>query len=214
MADSDRDLPENNTLYATKDYWESRYQEDSANNVQQYEWLKGWSFYKEALTPLIDKSHNILHLGCGNSALSPEMYKDGYLSQENIDFSEIVISDMKKLYADMTGIKWTVADIFHMSETLELKSFDCVLDKGTLDAFLTGMPDEDPWDPSPECLKKCTVYLTQVEAVMKPGGVFIQITWSQPHFRRRLLEVTGMDVSVKKVGTDWEFFVFVCRRKE
>ncbi|KAJ3414804.1 hypothetical protein HDV05_006051 [Chytridiales sp. JEL 0842] len=203
-----------NTQYASKDYWESRYRQEASKDIHAYEWLKGWDFYKEALMAVIpDKQVSILHLGCGNSELGPNMYREGFHFQENIDYSEAVIEDMRREYSEsMPEMKWTVADIFQMSSTLGTNKYDVVIDKGTLDAFLTGWPDEDPWDPSEPCLQQCRDYMHQVEKVLKPDGVFIQITWSQPHFRRRFLECTGnMEVNVKKVGTDWEFFVFVCR---
>ena len=35
-------------------------------------------------------------LGCGNSMLSEDMYNDGYRNIVNIDFSSIVINNMKR----------------------------------------------------------------------------------------------------------------------
>ncbi len=38
----------------------------------------------------------MLNIGCGNSLLSQEMYDDGYNHINNIDFSEVVIEQMRK----------------------------------------------------------------------------------------------------------------------
>ncbi|KAI8844962.1 hypothetical protein BC829DRAFT_434937 [Chytridium lagenaria] len=148
----------------------------------------------------------ILHLGCGNSAMSWDMFKDGYEKQVNVDYSSSVIDHMAQKYAD-------AAPYFSYGETFEEGEFDVAIDKGTLDAFLTGFPDEDPWSPSQAVITCAESYMTQVIRILKPGGLFIHITWAQPHFRRRFVEaVQGLDVTVKKVGTDWEYFVYIGRK--
>ena len=250
--DDDSRLLSTNSRFSRKDYWERRYAADKGKGVVEFEWIKGWSFYKEALMPILleaDASNfdatayqttpsdvSILHLGCGNSALSAEMFADGFTKQTNVDYSETVVERMRFIHEDKPAIKWIVADIFQLKKQLELTSnsgvsgdgsldigasllqddsngpvYDIILDKGTFDAFLTAFPDDDPWAPSPECLDMCAKYMENVMAVLKPKGKFIQITWSQPHFRKRLLQVSGtIDVQTVKVGKDWEFFIYVC----
>ncbi|KAI9336023.1 S-adenosyl-L-methionine-dependent methyltransferase [Zopfochytrium polystomum] len=206
-----------NTDFSRREHWEERYEHDSGNGVLVFEWIKGWSHYRDAVVAEINsKDAHILHLGCGNSALAADMYKEGYRKQSNIDYSHRVIDDMRVQYAELDGVTWTVADIFEMDKALGLGVFDVVIDKATFDAFLTGYPDEDPWNPSDAVLSMSQSYMRQIESVLKTEGVFLHITWSQPHFRRPLLAVTGMDVTVKTVNGGeggWEYFVFVCRRK-
>ena len=38
----------------------------------------------------------ILIVGCGNSPLSEELYDEGYCNQVNIDYSSVVIDQMRK----------------------------------------------------------------------------------------------------------------------
>ncbi|KAI8614496.1 S-adenosyl-L-methionine-dependent methyltransferase [Chytriomyces sp. MP71] len=209
---------EDNTQFSSQEYWDERYkkQADGKPKEETFEWLKGWSFYKETVTPLIQPSDRILHLGIGNSTFSVDMVmQSGIRHHVNVDYSPNVIEHMRERFAEHgETVQWVVADIFKLTESVERASFDVVVDKGTLDAFLTAFPDDDPWDPSEECWNTVRAYMGQVNAAMKPGGTFIQITWAQPHFRKRFLEVTGMEVSTKKVGDDWEYFVYVCKKKE
>ncbi|CAN5951111.1 unnamed protein product [Sphagnum jensenii] len=76
-------------------------------------------------------------LGCGNSKLSEQMFDAGYHNIVNIDISESVIDQMRKIN-DGKGKKmeWLVMDGCDLK--FPSASFDVVLDKGTLDAVICG----------------------------------------------------------------------------
>jgi ubiquinone/menaquinone biosynthesis C-methylase UbiE len=69
-----------------------------------------------------------------NIVLGHDMYKDGYENITNVDYSSIVINQMKERYSHMTNMKWLEMDI----RDLKFKDgeFDIVIDKATLDALL------------------------------------------------------------------------------
>ncbi|KAJ3066514.1 hypothetical protein HDU98_010167 [Podochytrium sp. JEL0797] len=210
---------EDNTQFASQEYWESRYASESTldptHPISTFEWVKGWSFYGPTLSPLIPTPTTpILHLGCGNSRFAVDMLEQsGFTHHTNVDYSASVVETMRRAFVPYKDtIKWVVADIFELNKTIEENAFEVVVDKGTLDAFLTAFPDDDPWDPSEEQWELVRKYMAQVHRVVKPGGIFVHITWAQPHFRKKFCEVTGMQVEVKRVGTDWEYFVYVCRK--
>lgn len=72
-------------------------------------------------------------VGCGNSKLSGQMFKNGYSNVVNIDISPSVITQMKEQFPDLV---WQVMD----ATDLQYKDgqFDVVMDKGTLDALISG----------------------------------------------------------------------------
>lgn len=84
--------------------------------------------------------------GCGNSSLSEDMYRDGFHSITNVDYSAIVIENMKNRSAETRSMQWLVMDIKDLK--FECGSFDVVMEKATLDALLVG--ERDPWRLSDE----------------------------------------------------------------
>jgi len=75
--------------------------------------------------------------GCGNSKFSEHLYDLGYKNITNIDFSGIVIDQMKERYKEsypeITFLEMDACDM-----TFENNSFDFILDKGLLDSILCG----------------------------------------------------------------------------
>ena len=51
----------------------------------------------------------ILVLGCGNSKLSELIYNNGHADITNVDFSSVVIKDMKDRYRTYEGMLCTCA---------------------------------------------------------------------------------------------------------
>ncbi|KAJ3125242.1 hypothetical protein HK098_000440 [Nowakowskiella sp. JEL0407] len=151
------------------------------------------------------------------------MYMDGYVNQTNIDYSSTVIETMSRIHSD-THIKYLTADIFKLSETpsLQQHTFDIIIDKGTIDSFLTKSKEkDDQWNPTEITLGDSRKYLDQVISKLDIDGCFLQITWDPPHFRRKILECcdTVRDgkvlrvVEIKKVtgGGVLEYFIYVCK---
>ena len=80
-------------------------------------------------------------LGCGNSKLSDQMYEAGYEDILNIDIAPSVIDQMKQASIekgyDLNKIKWETMDATNM-EGIKDNSIDVLIDKGTLDALISG----------------------------------------------------------------------------
>lgn len=98
-------------------------------------------------------------LGCGNSALAFDLYNDGFKNIINIDYSPVVISNMKRRYKVLEGVQWVVMDALDMTE-FPPASFDVVLEKGTLDALLVA--ERDPWKLSSDAEVTVDIMLKQV----------------------------------------------------
>jgi EEF1A lysine methyltransferase 4 len=88
----------------------------------------------------------VLILGCGNSTFGEDMIRDGWKGPiTNIDFSSVVIDQMKKKYCKMEftnryqcpPMKFIYGDITK-GLPFEDQSFDLIVCKGTLDSILCG----------------------------------------------------------------------------
>lgn len=200
-------LPENNAEYKTLEYWEERYSELEST----FDWFKDFSSIEKQLTPLLPcKECSIINLGCGNSLFSQQLFAAGWMNITNVDYSSKCIEYMSHLAPEM---QWIICDIFKMDNTFAQKSFDCAVDKGTLDALLT--VKHDPWDPATELLDEIKLYMLQVAKIIKKGGKFIHITFAQPHFRKRFLQVDGLEVAVHALlaeGGSFEYFCYVATK--
>ena len=157
-------------LYGSVDYWDNRY--SSTNNDdsnEAFEWLLNYSDIRHFLstkycgnTVAQAKSCRVLIAGCGTSQVGEAMLSDGFQNITSIDFSSIVIDQMKEKYTD----DWhrnLFANLRHerklgeddssntaqppqkmtfevMDLTKKLKfannTFDLIVCKGTLDAVL------------------------------------------------------------------------------
>ncbi|KAI8905853.1 S-adenosyl-L-methionine-dependent methyltransferase [Gorgonomyces haynaldii] len=207
-------LPEKNKEYGKLNYWNDRYDRETVENVR-FDWFKDWESLRNSMLELMpQKQALILHLGCGNSTLGPDLYKDGWQSIVNVDYAENVIEHMKTEYALMTEMRWETCDIFQLDKHYQPETFDCAIDKGTLDALLTR--EHDPWDPEPEILQDIQAYIHQVYKSLKVNGTFLHITFAQPHFRRRFLEIDGFQVEthvLKSKDGGFDYFCYLATKK-
>lgn len=88
-------------------------------------------------------------IGCGNSSLGYDLWKEGYTNIDNIDYAESVIQRMKDKYSEggeCKELRWECMDMMNM--TYEDKIFDVVIDKATMDVVMTD--NKDPWNPTEE----------------------------------------------------------------
>jgi len=171
-------VPHNNRTYADKAYWEERFSHESS-----YEWLTGFEELQPILTSHIHRNDRILVVGCGNSELSGDLYRAGYEDITNIDFSSTVIQRQRERHAHQPRMKWLCMDMLAM--TFPPSSFTVVLDKCTMDALTTR--EGSPWSPSPPTRSSVHLLLSSISALLPPGGRYIQVSFSQPHFRLRYL---------------------------
>ncbi|KAH7132289.1 S-adenosyl-L-methionine-dependent methyltransferase [Dendryphion nanum] len=201
---------------AHPDYWDNRYQ--NSPDGATFEWFKSF----ESLEPLLPahlpkpsengQAPRILHLGCGNSTLPIALDTLGYKNQVCVDFSAVVIQDMATRFAEKDGIEWKVVDVRHMDDVKD-GDFQVAIDKGTLDSMISG----SLWDP-PEIVKTNTrSYIDEVVRVLRPDGVFIYITYRQPHFVKPQLIRDGIwDLTVMKLNKDagsFDYFAYIMTKR-
>ena len=197
-------LPHNNTTYSQHAYWEERFEHES-----EYEWLVGFDDIRSTLLPLLRPTDRILVVGCGNSNLSAQLYSAGYPHITNIDYSSTVIRKQAAKHSDKPGMQWLTMDMLHM--TLPPASFTVVLDKCTMDALTT--TEGSPWQPNSETRTAVHTLLSSVSKVLTADGRYIQISFTQPHFRHKYLKrrAYGWAVRTMRLGDGLAaVFVYEC----
>ncbi|KAK6131906.1 hypothetical protein DH2020_034343 [Rehmannia glutinosa] len=119
----------------------------------------------------------VLEVGCGNSQLCEELYRDGITELTCIDLSSIAVEKMKQrlLSKGCKEIKVLEADMLDLP--FEDEFFDVVIEKGTMDVLF--VDSGDPWNPEPVTVSKVMAMLENVHRVLKPHGMFISITFGQ-----------------------------------
>ncbi|KIO16936.1 hypothetical protein M407DRAFT_180073 [Tulasnella calospora MUT 4182] len=135
------------------------------------------------------------------------MWQDEYRNIVNIDYSGVVIGKMKSKYEDRDGMEWLEMDVREL--TFENNSFDVAIDKGTMDAMMA--VKGDVWNPPPQVVDDCTREIDEAIRVLRPGGIFIYLTFGQPHFRKRFLTREGTTLEIKQLGEAFHYYLYVLR---
>ena len=93
-------------LYGSIDYWDNRYSSTN-DNKEAFEWLLNYSDIRHLLSRKYcgnavaqAKRCRVLIAGCGTSQVGEAMLSDGFQDITNIDFSSIVIDQMKEKYTN------------------------------------------------------------------------------------------------------------------
>jgi len=158
--------------YGEKNYWNSRYEKET----DFFEWYQPWTRINGSLRQIIKPNGIALNIGCGNSQMSCDLLKEGFSKVVSIDFSDVVINQMKSRYSSEPKLEWEVSDCTKLKFGNAI--FDYVFDKGTLDTIICGETSS----------KTVTTYIREVSRVMKPGGFFILVSYGSPSTRKKYFE--------------------------
>ena len=125
-------------LYASQQYWRQRYA-GCAPETDTFEWFLDW----ESLAPLLDgclkKRHDVLDVGCGASTLLMDMRAAGYGGRlVGVDYVREAL-DVVRAAAAAARVDLVVGDCRDLDFCDG--EFDAVVDKGTVDAMISGGPD-------------------------------------------------------------------------
>ncbi|OVA04015.1 Methyltransferase type 11 [Macleaya cordata] len=159
-----RDIESCNTYnYGDATYWDARYVQEAG----PFDWYQRYSSLRPFFRKFVPSSARILMVGCGNAVLSEDMVKDGYEDIVNIDISSVAIDMMKKKYENIPQLKYMKMDVRDMSYFPD-DSFESVIDKGICgtDAPLSAAQ-----------------MLGEVSRLLKPGGIYMLITYGDPTVR-------------------------------
>ncbi|RQO95586.1 hypothetical protein POPTR_009G055600v4 [Populus trichocarpa] len=104
--------------------------------------------------------------------MSEDMVEDGYENITNIDISSVAIDIMRRKYEHVHQLNYMEMDARDMSFFPD-KSFDAVVDKGTLDSLMCGS----------DAPISSVRMLGEVSRLLKPGGIYMLITYGDPKVR-------------------------------
>ncbi|EAR85248.3 methyltransferase domain protein (macronuclear) [Tetrahymena thermophila SB210] len=171
-----QDPPHNSSHYGKIEYWEKRYQ----TNTKPFDWYQNYDGVKDIITQYINKSTRILNVGCGSSLLSEEMYFEGYKNITNVDYSNNLIKHLVERYSEgfENTFKFEHCDVRNMKGKFANNSFDCVIDKGTLDSVLCGEYSR----------QNSFKMLSEISRVLTQDGVYMVVTYGEEKKRQQLLE--------------------------
>nr|XP_019008568.1 uncharacterized protein I206_06245 [Kwoniella pini CBS 10737]OCF47349.1 hypothetical protein I206_06245 [Kwoniella pini CBS 10737] len=138
-SNAELNLPPTNEGYGTHEYWEQRYANEADGTT--FDWFLSPTYllplFEELTSSNLDKGKGkgketrILTLGCGNSALGEVLYDNGWENIVNIDYSKIVIDQMKERHISRPKMEWLEMDILDLN--FQDEDFDLVVDKGQFD---------------------------------------------------------------------------------
>ena len=169
---------ESNGRFNKKTYWDERFKDE-----EKYDWLVEFQHIEKDLLPLLELDDKILVVGCGNSTFSRGLYDAGFRNIVNIDYSGVVIENMKNINHSCEGMTWLEMDMTNL--TFEDHTFDVVIDKAAMDALV--VEEGDVWDPEQNVIDTVHRMCVGVRRVLVEGGKHIQISFAQPHFRTKYL---------------------------
>ncbi|KEH30388.1 putative endothelin-converting enzyme 1 [Medicago truncatula] len=199
--------PSSASAYLNPSYWDERFSKE-----EKYEWFKEYSHFRHIIQPHLTPNSSVLELGCGNSQMCDGLYNDGTTNITCIDLSHVAVHNMQNrlLSQGFKDIKVMQADMLELP--FDDECFDLVIEKGTMDVLF--VDSGDPWNPKPETMSKVMSTLKGVHRVLKPDGIFISITFGQPHFRRPIFNAPDFSWSVEwtTFGETFHYFVYVLKK--
>lgn len=206
----DSELDPCNADFQTVEYWDKRYALEGAG--KGFDWFRKYADIRDLIHELVpDRSCRILMLGCGNSTLSKDMYDDSYMNIVNLDYSTVLIEQMRQRYPELD---WRVMDVRtlaeHAAELGGTHSWDVIIDKGTLDALMA--ENGSVWSPSQQVLQNVKSEIDGVLELLKPRtGRFLYFTFGQPHFRKPHMERRAWTIETRTLGDMFHYYLYICR---
>ncbi|CAD5179181.1 unnamed protein product [Musa acuminata subsp. malaccensis] len=172
-------------------YWDARYLADGSAS---FDWYQRYSALRPFVRKYVPVSAGVLMVGCGNAVMSEDMVKDGYIDIMNIDISSVVTEMMRKKYTHIPQLRYMQMDVRDMS-FFDDESFDCVIDKGTKLSFYCYC--------GVDATLSASRMLEEVNRLLRPGGIYMLITYGDPSVRIPRLN---------QPGCSWNIILYIIPR--
>ncbi|KAK0424278.1 hypothetical protein QR680_008588 [Steinernema hermaphroditum] len=195
---------ESKLQYREKSYWDRRFAKEA-----HFEWLADWEKFRHLILPHLNKTDRILHIGCGNSRLSHNLVSEGFANVTNVDFSEVLIENGRRTDPHM---EWVCNDMRTL-DSIPSGSIDVVIEKASIESLLVA--ERSQWNPSEQAVSDVDAILRAVQRVLKADGLFISISFTQPHFRiPAILRNSGWSCTVETFGDFFHYYCYCMRMGE
>eukprot|EP00927_Polykrikos_kofoidii_P025369 TRINITY_DN22804_c0_g1_i1.p1 TRINITY_DN22804_c0_g1~~TRINITY_DN22804_c0_g1_i1.p1 ORF type:complete len:460 (+),score=66.89 TRINITY_DN22804_c0_g1_i1:59-1381(+) len=224
---------------STVEYWDEMYTDrtTSYDTLYAYEDIRSFmlSFMNteglgtastscaESITGRCQRSREgirILHIGCGTSDVVDGLWREGFRSIVNIDFSKVVVDLMAKRWDERASrkkveaegsemrrqVRWLCMDLTDLS-AFGGGSFDLLIEKFTFDSILCEAKDDSVDRKGWAAVKEC-------HRVLAPGGILLSFAWGEKT-RVKLLQCGGLfSVTSSRLTGDAQQrpMVYVCRK--
>ena len=202
--------------YGDKQYWNERYSKEMSNSKAAALQVDEWYIDDlPQLTPFLsaivhDKTEQrVLDLGCGTSTIGDQMSAAGYQHMYCVDYSEAVIQTCRarQKEAIRNGLASPVYKTMD-ARSLEFSDgyFRCVLDKGTMDAILSGGASGGE-QAAKEAMESATAMVAEIHRVLEEHGTYILVSSMPPDvYLPAIQEITAknqFDVQHSKLAAAW-----------
>ena len=124
--------------------------------------------------------------------MGEDMYDEGYLTNYNMDISNVCIQQMTERNKDIRPhMKFDTMDCTDLK--YENEQFDLIIDKGTIDAIVCGK----------FAALNVAKMMKQCQRTLKTGGTFVAISYGTPenrafHFLREHLKLSLQTFKITK----------------
>mmetsp|Transcript_42192 Transcript_42192/g.68489 ORF Transcript_42192/g.68489 Transcript_42192/m.68489 type:complete len:344 (+) Transcript_42192:29-1060(+) len=185
--------------YHSAQYWDSRYEGCSEGS---FDWYTDYA----ALAPLfryyLREDSTVLNVGCGNSAVSEDLAMAGYPNVTSIDISAKCVELMEKRCRAVEDKEGRLKALRFMEmDASDLKfpdnTFHMCFEKGTIDALICDSKQNTP------AIRKM---IREAWRVLRPGGVFVVITYGAPKHRIKFFKNVDKNTCGKE-ATPWAITV-------
>eukprot|EP00768_Dysnectes_brevis_P008088 gnl/Dysnectes_brevis/713_a786_5606.p1 GENE.gnl/Dysnectes_brevis/713_a786_5606~~gnl/Dysnectes_brevis/713_a786_5606.p1 ORF type:complete len:216 (+),score=42.65 gnl/Dysnectes_brevis/713_a786_5606:40-648(+) len=197
--------------YHLPEFWDERYKTDR----DPFEWYQRFAELKPKIQDLFPENARVLVVGSGSSEFSFNLWDDADIKIKEIkaiDVSDIVVSRMKEQVGDRSGVEYTTMDCCELG--FSDGDFDVVFEKASMDSLLCGENAAD----------RVNQTLDHIHRVLKPGGVFISVSYANRDMRSLYYEreSLGWDVEVRQIpkpklldapaAADEFHFIYICKK--
>ncbi|KAH0790006.1 Menaquinone biosynthesis methyltransferase [Histomonas meleagridis] len=167
--------------YGEMSYWNSRYEKTKG---EVFEWFQPWTELRIYVQKYLGNGGVALNIGCGNSKMSADLLSSLITKVISIDFSDVVINQMKQKYQDEKRLEWQTSSCTQMK--FQSNTFEYVFDKGTIDTLLC----------ADNSIKQIDNSLKEIARVLKPGGYLISVSYGLPSTRKHFFNNPSLGLNL------------------